>query len=60
MIDFKNGNVIKLKKQILISGVLDMDSELILHFSSIGEIKFEFTGSSDIILIGKAIGEYML
>lgn len=42
------------------SGVLDMDSELILHFSSIGEIRFEFTGRSDIVLIGKAIGEYML
>ncbi len=42
------------------SGVLDMDSELELYFSSAGKIKFEFTGSSDIIRIGKAIGEYML
>ena len=42
------------------SGVFDMDSELELYFSSAGKIKFEFTGSSDIISIGKAIGEYVL
>lgn len=42
------------------SGVLDMDSELELYFSSAGKIKFEFTGNSDIVRIGKAIGEYVL
>ena len=42
------------------SGVLDMDSELELYFSGVGKIVFEFTGSSDIVRIGKAIGEYML
>lgn len=42
------------------SGVLDMDSELELYFSGVGKIIFEFTGRSDIIRIGKAIGEYML
>lgn len=42
------------------SGVLDFDSELELYFSGVGKIKFEFTGESDIISIGKSIGEYVL
>lgn len=42
------------------SGVLDLDSELELYFSGVGKIKFEFTGESDIINIGKSIGEYVL
>ena len=42
------------------SGVLDLDSELELYFSGVGKIKFEFTGESDIISIGKSIGEYVL
>ena len=42
------------------SGVFDMDSELELYFSSIGKIKFEFTGASDIVSIGKTIGEFIL
>lgn len=42
------------------SGVFDMDSELELYYSSAGKIKFEFTGASDIIRIGKIIGEYLL
>lgn len=42
------------------SGVLDMDSELELWFSSIGLVKFEFTGNSDIVRIGQAIGSFIL
>lgn len=42
------------------SGVFDMDSELELYFSSIGKIKFEFTGASDIVAIGKTIGQFVL
>ena len=34
------------------SGVFDMDSELELWFSSIGLVKFEFSGGSDIVKIG--------
>ena len=42
------------------SGVLDMDSELELWFSGLGLVKFEFTGASDIVKIGQAIGEFIL
>lgn len=42
------------------AGVLDLDSELELYFSGLGKVRFEFTGSSDIIDIGKTIGEMIL
>ena len=42
------------------AGVLDLDSELELWFSSVGLIKFEFTGNSDIVKIGQAIGAFIL
>lgn len=42
------------------SGVLDFDSELELYFSSVGKVKFEFTGSSDIVKIGQLIAEFVL
>ncbi|MDY4835452.1 MAG: PH domain-containing protein [Frisingicoccus sp.] len=42
------------------AGVLDMDSELELYFSGLGMVKFEFSGASDIVQIGKIIGEYVL
>ena len=42
------------------SGVFDLDSELEMYFSGLGKVKFEFTGASDIVAIGKAIGEYVL
>lgn len=42
------------------AGVLDLDSELELWFSSVGLIKFEFTGNSDIVKIGQAIGTFIL
>lgn len=42
------------------SGTFDLDSELQLCFSGIGIIKFEFTGASDILQIGRILGEYIL
>jgi len=42
------------------AGTLDLDSELELYFSGLGLVKFDFTGSSDIISIGQAIGGYIL
>ena len=41
------------------SGVFDLDSELELWFSGVGLVKFEFTGASDIIKIGQAIGSFV-
>jgi hypothetical protein len=42
------------------AGVLDRDSELELYYSAVGKVKFEFSGNSDIVAIGKIIGEYIL
>lgn len=42
------------------AGVLDLDSELELYFSGLGLVKFEFTGASDIVKIGQAIGSFVL
>ena len=42
------------------SGVFDLDSELEMYFSGLGKVKFEFTGSSNIVEIGRIIGEYAL
>ena len=42
------------------AGVFDMDSELELYFSGLGMVKFEFSGASDIVQIGRIIGEYVL
>ena len=36
------------------------DCELELYFSSIGKVKFEFSGATDILEIGKVISEYVL
>lgn len=42
------------------AGVLDLDSELEMYFSGLGKVKFEFTGKSDIVEIGRCISEYIL
>ena len=42
------------------AGVLDLDSELEMYFSGLGKVKFEFTGNSNIVAIGKAISQYIL
>lgn len=42
------------------SGVLDMDSELELYFSGLGKVKFEFSGTSNIVQLSQIIGSYIL
>ncbi len=42
------------------AGVLDMDSELELYFSGVGLVKFEFSGMSNIVEIGKIIATFTL
>ena len=42
------------------AGVLDLDSELEMYFSGLGKVKFEFSGSSDIVKIGQLIGSFIL
>ena len=42
------------------SGTLDLDSELELYFSGLGKVRFEFTGSSNIVEIGRLISQYIL
>ncbi len=42
------------------AGHFDLDSELEIYISSIGKIKFEFKGQSNIIEIGQMISSYIL
>ena len=42
------------------AGVFDLDSALEMYFSGLGKVKFEFSGASDIVAIGKSISEYIL
>ncbi len=42
------------------SGVIDLDSELELYFSGLGRVKFEFSGSNDIVKIGQLISSFIL
>ena len=42
------------------SGTVDIDSELEIYISGVGKVIFEFTGSSDIIAIGKTISDIVL
>lgn len=42
------------------SGVFDLDSELEMYFSGLGKVSFEFSGSSDIVEIGRIIANYAL
>ena len=42
------------------AGVMDLDSELDFWFSGLGHVRFEFTGRSDIVRIGKLIASYAL
>lgn len=42
------------------AGAFDLDSELELYYSGVGKVKFEFSGSSDIIEIGRLIAQYAL
>ena len=42
------------------AGTFDLDSELEIYFSGLGKVRFEFSGSSDIVKIGKIVSEYVL
>ena len=42
------------------AGVLDLDSELDITISGLGTVRFEFTGASDIVQIGKLIANFTL
>lgn len=42
------------------AGFLDLDSELELYMSGVGKVKFQFTGSTDVKEICKAISQYTL
>ena len=42
------------------AGFFDMDAELELYLSGVGKVKFEFTGSTDVKAICKAISTYTL
>lgn len=42
------------------AGTFDLDAELDLFYSGIGNVRFEFTGNSDIIQIGQIISRYTL
>ena len=42
------------------SGVMDVDSELDMWFSGLGHVRFEFSGRSDIIEIGRTIAVHTI
>lgn len=42
------------------AGVMDLDSELDLWYSGLGHVRFEFTGKSNIVEIGRTIATYAL
>ena len=41
------------------SGVFDLDAELELYFSSLGQVTFEFSAGSDVLEIQRAIAEHI-
>ncbi|WP_089901963.1 PH domain-containing protein [Loktanella fryxellensis] len=42
------------------SGTFDLDSELEVYFSTLGLVKFEFTGKTNIVEISKYISQHIL
>lgn len=42
------------------SGTFDLDSELEVYFSSLGKVKFEFTGRTSMVQISKLISQHVL
>lgn len=42
------------------AGVLDLDSELELWFSGLGQVRFEFTSNADVTGICRAISSFVL
>lgn len=41
------------------SGVFDLDAELELYFSSLGQVTFEFSAGSDVLEIQRVIAEHI-
>lgn len=42
------------------AGTFDLDSELDIHYSSLGRVRFEFSGSSQIVEISQYVSQHML
>ncbi|MDX1490811.1 MAG: PH domain-containing protein [Pseudohongiellaceae bacterium] len=42
------------------AGTFDLDSELEIYFSSLGKVKFEFTGKTEVVAISKYISQHLL
>lgn len=42
------------------AGVFDLDSEMILWFSGLGKVKFEFTSNANVTGICQAVSEFVL
>lgn len=42
------------------AGLFDLDAELEIYLSGVGKVKFQFTGSTDVKAICKAISTYTL
>lgn len=42
------------------SGIMDIDSELVLWFSGLGKVNFEFSGGSNIVELSQIIAGYVL
>lgn len=42
------------------AGTLDLDSELEIYFSTLGKVKFEFTGRTNIIELSRLISQAIL
>src|SRR5690606_40365275 len=42
------------------SGTFDLDSELEVYFSSLGKVKFEFTGKTSMVEVSKLISQHLL
>jgi len=42
------------------AGTMDLDSELDIWISGMGKIRFEFSGSTDVVAISRLISEFVL
>ncbi len=42
------------------AGTFDFDSELEIYFSSLGKVRFEFSGKTSVIEISKYISDYLI
>ena len=42
------------------AGTIDLDSEFTIWISGMGEFKFEFTGSTDVVGLSKMISRYIM